>query len=302
MHDILEGVIPYELKLLLVYYVTETKYFTLHQVNMRIVNYNYGYTVISDKPSKISDVNHIRQSAAQMWLLASLLPLLIGDLVPKECEYWKCFITLLRICSIAAAWSVSSSTIDYLTVIIEEHHQLFKKLYPDVNIIPKMHYMVHYPSQIRKFGPLIYSWIIRYESKLRVLKRASRHGNFKNICKTVAKKHQHLLRYYLNKQQNFLSHNLEIGPTELSETLSCNSEFCTFVGACNIEEMIYHPKLIKYEKLCIRKDACVFISVGPLYPVFCKVIDLISFRNSYYVKIQEGETICFDLHYNSFHV
>ena len=302
MHDLFEGVVPYELKLLLAYYITTKKYFTLHQLNMRIQNYGYGYTEVSDKPSQISDINHIRQSAAQMWLLASLLPLLIG-LVPEECEYWKCFITLLRICSIAAAWSVSSSTIDYLTVIIEEHHQLFKKLYPDMKIIPKMHYMVHYSSQIRKFGPLVRTWTMRYESKLRVLKRASRHGNFKNICKTVAKKHQHLLCYYLNMQKQFLSCDVEIGPISLSETLSSNSEFCSFIDSVNMEkEIIDHPKFIKYERLCIRKDTCVLISLSPLYPVFCKVIDLISFRNSYYVKVQESEAICFDSHYNSFRV
>ena len=185
MHDLLEGVIPYELKLMLSYFVTECRYFTLSQLNERLANYEFGYTEIADKPSALHDIkpeSSLRQSAAQMWLLATFLPLIIGDVLPECNKHWHCFLSLLKICSIAAAWSVSSNMIDYLTVIIEEYHVLFTTLYLGKTVIPKMHYMVHYPSQIRKFGPLVHSWTMRYESKLRILKRASRHGNFKNIC------------------------------------------------------------------------------------------------------------------------
>ena len=66
----------------------------------------------------------------------------------------------------------------------------FKALYPDVSILPKMHYMVHYPSQVYRFGPLVNTWTMRYEAKL---SGASRHRNFKNICYTVTKRHQHML-------------------------------------------------------------------------------------------------------------
>ena len=178
MHDLLEGVIPHEIKALLMYFILECKYFTLKKLNERLANYNYGYTEASDKPTPISDIKSLRQSAAQMWLLATLLPFLIGDLVPEESEHWHCYLLLLRICFIATTWTINCSTVDYLAIIIEEHHSLFRKVYPEISFIPKMHYMVHYPSQIQKFGPLIYSWTMRYESKLRVLKRASRHGNF----------------------------------------------------------------------------------------------------------------------------
>ena len=38
MHDLLEGVVPYELKLMLKYYVRECRYFTLSQLNERLIN------------------------------------------------------------------------------------------------------------------------------------------------------------------------------------------------------------------------------------------------------------------------
>ena len=229
MHDLIEGVIPYEMKSMLSHFVNSCHYFTLQQRNERLQNYDFGYSEISDKPSSIHDLkpdtSSLRQSASQMWLLSIILPLLVGDFIPECSEHWHCFLFLLKICSIAAAWTISKSSIEYLSLLIEEHHELFKKLYPEKIIIPKMHYMFHYPSQIRNFGPLVYSWTMRYESKLRILKCASRHGNFKNICKTVAKKHQHLLCYYLNNGKSFLQKDIEVGPTDSITNMSSCTEF-----------------------------------------------------------------------------
>lgn len=115
-----------------------------------------------------------------------------------------------------------------------------------MTIIPKMHYMLHYPSQIRKYGPLVHSWTMRYESKLRILKRASRH---ENICKTVAKKHQHLLCYYLNNGRPFFQRNIEVGPTESTSTLSSYTDFHQFISdkvLASVQDEIEHPKFIKF--------------------------------------------------------
>lgn len=240
-----------------------------------------------------------------MWLLATVLPLLIGDLISESSEHWYCFLLLLKICSIAAAREIKNSSIEYLSVIIEEHHKIFTKLYPEKNIIPKMHYMLHYPSQIRNFGPLIHSWTMRYESKLRVLKRASRHGNFKNICKTVAKKHQHLLCYYLNSSKQFLHRDIEVGPIESTTSLSQYTEFHEYICdkmSVSMEEKIDQMKFIKFESLTLKRGACVLIGVGELYPKFCKITDLISFRSFYYLKLQECKTEFYDSHLNSYSV
>ena len=39
---------------------------------------------------------------------------------------------------------------------------------------------------------------MRHEAKLRVIKRAARVSNFKDVCKTVAQHHQHLLCFYIH--------------------------------------------------------------------------------------------------------
>lgn len=127
-----------------------------------------------------------------MWLLARIFPILVGDLIPRDDSYWDCFLKLLKICEICVAPMLSADTAAYIEVLIEEHHTMFKSLYEDASIIPKMHFMVHFAEQILNYGPLIHTWTMRHEAKLRIIKRAARVSNYKNVCQTVAKRHQHL--------------------------------------------------------------------------------------------------------------
>ena len=116
-----------------------------------------------------------------MWLLARILPFLVGDLIPRDYPQWECFLKLLQICDICTAPSVLPDTAMYLELLIEEHHTQFSVLYGKNLIIPKMHFMVHYPGQIFRFGPLIQAWTMRHEAKLRIIKRAARASNYKNV-------------------------------------------------------------------------------------------------------------------------
>lgn len=86
--------------------------------------------------------------AAQMWCLSRLLPLMIGDKIPEDDSNWKNFILLLEIIDYIFAPEISCDDVAYLHTLIEEHHQAFIELYTLCSIIPKMHYMVHYPEQI----------------------------------------------------------------------------------------------------------------------------------------------------------
>ena len=91
MHDLFEGVVPHEMKLLLTYCI-ENKYFSCVGFNNRLQQFDFGYTEIKDKPSLILNEkllnkpdNRIRQSASQTWLLSNVLPFLISDFLPDDC-------------------------------------------------------------------------------------------------------------------------------------------------------------------------------------------------------------------------
>ena len=73
---------------------------------------------------------------------------MIGDLIPQDNKKWECFLMLLDILQICTARISSVSQVGFLEALIHDHHQLFTQCYPSVSIIPKMHYMVHFPQQI----------------------------------------------------------------------------------------------------------------------------------------------------------
>lgn len=54
MHDLLEGVMPYELKLLL-RHCTAKSYFRIDSLNQRLSAFDYGYSEIGDKPAAVHD-------------------------------------------------------------------------------------------------------------------------------------------------------------------------------------------------------------------------------------------------------
>ena len=88
MHDFLEGVAQYEIKLLLRHCI-DNKYLTLSDYNHHLVFFNYGHNE-NDKPGIVtnellrSNDKKFHLSAAQTLLLCRLLPLIIGDCIPEE--------------------------------------------------------------------------------------------------------------------------------------------------------------------------------------------------------------------------
>lgn len=88
--------------------------------------------------------------ATQMWCLGRLLPLMIGEKIPVTDEHWSNFLCLLDIMDYLFAPVLSKDCTSHLKDLISEHHEAFMELYPSCRIIPKMHYMVHYPECIRR--------------------------------------------------------------------------------------------------------------------------------------------------------
>ena len=91
-------------------------------------------------------------AATQMWCLARLLPLMVGNEIPIDDEYWDNFLVLLQMMDYIFAPTLTREAVAHLKILIEEHHQNFKHLYPSNSIIPKMHYLVHYPDLILRYA------------------------------------------------------------------------------------------------------------------------------------------------------
>ena len=95
-----------------------------------------------------------------------------------------------RITAICLSRKISINILGYLKGLIKEHLQLFKDIIGE-NITPKQHYLIHVPSQILKFGPLVRAWAMRFEAKHQQFKKIPKiTKNFKNLPKTLSERHQ----------------------------------------------------------------------------------------------------------------
>lgn len=197
MHIFLEGIISYEMKFLLKY-LFDARRLTLHYLNNEIDHFAYGYSEKKDKPSPIKEVDlefqsssNLGQSASQMFLLACIFPFILDGKVANDDPHWITFLSLLEIMAICFSHKVTFNSVINLKQLVKEHLTSFKRVYAGARILPKQHYLVHLPTQIMMFGPLIRSWCMRFEAKHAYFKDLSRKiKNFKNLPLSLAERHQ----------------------------------------------------------------------------------------------------------------
>lgn len=193
MHDFFEGVCNYDISQVLLHLINVEQLFSLDILNSRKQSFNLGQTEIGNAspPIKISHLQSLKlhiMSAAEMWTFCHTLPLLIGDLVPINNEYWKLICLLLQVMDILLKGEFDENLLKELKKKIEHHHTHYIKLFGDT-LKPKFHFLTHYPTIIRKLGPLRYIWCFRFEAKHKELKNYTNNTNSRrNIRFTVGVK------------------------------------------------------------------------------------------------------------------
>ena len=179
-----------------VHYFLNNKICSLNEINMFILNFPYGYSELKDKPVAITledlktPSDNLGQTAAQIWLLSRVF-VFFGEEYAHLCPaVWRVLMTSLEITAICLSRKISINILGYLKGLIKEHLQLFRDIIGE-NITPKQHYLVHVPSQILKFGPLVRAWAMRFEAKHQQFKKIPKiTKNFKNLPKTLPERHQ----------------------------------------------------------------------------------------------------------------
>ena len=134
--------------------------------------FNFGYLQRENKPTNIKcdcGRHGIGLTASQTLCLISNVPLIFGDLVSEDELHWHLMLLMLNIINTVFSYSITEGMAVYLKHLIIEH-QLFKELYPSNNLIPKHHFLVHYPRCSRTTGALIHIWTMRIEAKHKFFK------------------------------------------------------------------------------------------------------------------------------------
>uniref|UniRef100_A0AC34F5M2 Uncharacterized protein n=1 Tax=Panagrolaimus sp. ES5 TaxID=591445 RepID=A0AC34F5M2_9BILA len=129
-------------------------------------------------------------TASTMSTFIRLLPLILADLVQEEGnEVWDLLLLFQKIYDIVMAQHANSVMLENLKLLVQQYLSEFKRLGGHMTVKP--HYMTHYDKMIRMYGPLRFSWSMRYEAKHQPFKQYSNVNRcHKNLPYTLAWKHQ----------------------------------------------------------------------------------------------------------------
>jgi hypothetical protein len=192
MHVLIQGVCIKELTNLLKYLTFDCN-IKLELINTRIISFVYPIIDATDRPNIIKK-EHIAngsfaQSAGQMLTLMLNLPFILGDLFTDFDKNWDNFINLHDILNLVFCYFYDEKTIYDLEEKIHEYLIQFKSLYKTASFTPKMHYLSHFPNQLRNFGLIRNHACFRFEAKNGLITDLN-YQNFINIAFSCANKHQ----------------------------------------------------------------------------------------------------------------
>lgn len=312
MHDVLEGIAPMEVKLVLKALIYDAQLFTLDQLNLKLSCHSYGFSDKPNKPSQImphtlkSSDHSLKQRASQMWCLIRVLPFLIGDFIPKGNRFWELILKLRKIMDIVFAPKVTKGQCIFLRSLIEEHHTHFKSVFPDVKLIPKHHFLVHYPFMMDQVGPLVHTWCMRFEAKHMFAKRLSAVVCcFKDICKTVTERHQmsHCGKWFL-ESSNAIEAAMSV--PDVTPCQVCDIDgfqlLLQDISGLSAEDEIHVADLITYFGTVYRVGMAVAVDILNECPKFCRIKSILLIGQSIYLHGDSWEVSHFEEHLHSFAV
>ena len=277
MHVIFEGVAPMEIKLVLKHLILLGQ-LELDEFNSAIQNFPYSPLDVRDKPCPVSantlaaNDNRLKQSSGQMLILLKILPFLLDGV---DNEYTKFLLKLIEIVQIVLAPIISLQTVLRLKSMIAQHLQQFKQLFPEVNIIPKQHYMLHLPSQIISLGPLIRSMCMRFEAKHSYFKQWASKLNFKNVCKSLANHNQFLecCQNEIGIEHPIFANERESGPvSDVTNTEYVKRKVKDFLGIEVMKSVVSVKWYILNGNKYISGKSMIIADVDDTLPVFGPII------------------------------
>lgn len=312
MHDLFEGVCNYDVTQVLFNLINNQKLFSLNILNSRKQLFNLGQTELGNASPPIK-MNHLQSlklhmSAAEMWTFCHILPLLVGDLVPVNNEYWKLICLLIEIMDLILRVEFDEKILKLLALKIEQHHTQYIKLFGKT-LKPKFHFLTHYPTIIRKMGPLRYIWCFRFEAKHRELKLYTNNTNSrKNISYSVGIKCS--LKFCNTLLNNFgLNDELEYNiKNSIKSTLKDQSYFQkienlnTFSYENIVDQNLNFIKEVKYKHTLYKENYFLLSKSLKLYEIVHIAVDIKqNVKNCFFICVQH-KISKLDKHFQSFQV
>ena len=159
--------------------------------------------------------------------------------------------------------------------------------------MPEFHYMLHYPTQIRKLGPLRHLWCMRFEGKHQYFKRIAHNlCNFKNVAYFLAKRHQFRLCWefmssdFLQReptQENTTPKSFGSYTRDIKQALQDYIFDVTDDSGIDEEEIILSCKTLNMDCVKYSVKDCFVIDIVHTeeVPVFFKISAILNFRSKW---------------------
>ena len=173
-----------------------------------------------------------------------------------------------------------------------------------MNLKPKAHFLQHYPQMIERFGPLVKT--LRFEAKRNYFKTAIQCSkNRKNVCFTLAKRHQ-MLMYLHYQKSNLLLHDepeaisikevpIEALEQPISEILRQNLDIY-------VSDLLLQAKAVVFEGQRYNVEEVVVVGFHDDEPLFGYIRSIWHFKSGIYDLCDLIIIIRFNPHYNSYEV
>lgn len=302
LHDFLEGTCRYTMHFLITELIFKRKIVGLQILQNKLRSFDYG----PDSDSKPIDALvlcgsaiSLKTTASEMITLVRYFALLIGHYVPEECELWQLFLSLRKLLEKLLNTRLTEGNIVQIQYLIAAHNELYKDLSKST-LKPKHHYMTHYGSMIKKFGPLTQTWTMRFEARHKIGKLAARcSANRRNVCKTIAIKNQLILNHIFLINEPFTDFSCGA-----RRDLSLDDKQSILEKIDSLQDdILYSTVWVKKLGNIFRKNDIVTTSLYLDLPVFAKIeLIVVTAKEDVYFKVSLFDTLCFDAHVHAFEV
>ena len=197
------GTIYGAIKCIFLTVVKQQKLLTLDQINSRIKEFPYGEAEAGSKPTSYRTVKpscDIKLKSIETLILFRTLPFILHDILDPDSLCWKIYFQLASIVDIVFAPAVDIEWPFELETLIQDFYTLvLSGLRSGITkhlVRPKLHYLLHYPRLLKKYGNFRALYCLRFESFHTIVKNIVRAAkNCRNITHTCANRIQ-LIKLY----------------------------------------------------------------------------------------------------------
>uniref|UniRef100_A0A7E4VBR1 SH3_10 domain-containing protein n=1 Tax=Panagrellus redivivus TaxID=6233 RepID=A0A7E4VBR1_PANRE len=245
-----------------------TEHCTGNKRRRRIVSEEQEDDTDAEDEAIIGNGKTITQSASQMVTLLTFLPLILRSFADElqHVPEWTEFLHFQRMLDIIFSHSLEKAHVTELRILTEQHLAFCVRRWKQV--LPKAHFLLHYPDAMLQMGPLRHYWCFSYESKHQTFKRyADTIFCYKNIPKSLAYKNQLSLipflkviqqgnycetysefvihqKLYLPNKKVVFSQNNTIFVGTIQSIGTCNNE--THLNLCHVNPVSFDSTLHCY--------------------------------------------------------